>query len=89
MAPDNALPLFNRASALHFAGRDKDALADINKSIQFDGKKAPAFSARGLIYEKLGERDKAIADFRRALALEPNLKEPADGLIRLGARPRR
>ena len=86
---NNALPLFNRASALHFAGKSKEALPDINKSIELDGKKAPAFSARGLIYEKLGEKDKAIADFRRAVALEPNLKEPADGLIRLGVRPRR
>ena len=49
----------------------------------------PGFSARGLIYETLGEKDKAIADFRRAIALEPNLKEPMDGLIRLGVRPRR
>jgi Tfp pilus assembly protein PilF len=83
------LPLFNRASALHFAGRDKDALPDINKSIQLDGKQASAYSARGLIYEKLGEKDKAIADFRRAIALEPELQESIDGLSRLGVRVRR
>jgi Flp pilus assembly protein TadD len=46
-------------------------------------------SMRGLIYEKLGEKDKAIADFRRAIALDPNLKEPADGLIHLGIPVRR
>jgi tetratricopeptide (TPR) repeat protein len=87
--PEHPLPLFNRASAFYFTGKNQDALADINKSIAIYAKSAPAFSQRGLIYEKLGDKDKAIADFRRAIALEPNFKEAADGLIRLGQRPRR
>ena len=58
----------------------------VGKSIERDGKKAPAFSARGMIYEKLGDKEKAIADFRRAIAIEPALKEPADGLVRLGVK---
>ena len=43
-----------------------------------------AISLRGLIQEKLGARDAAIADLRRAAALDPALQQPADALRRLG-----
>ena len=41
-------------------------------------------SLRGLIQEKLGARDAAIADLRRAVALDPSLPQPMDALRRLG-----
>ena len=47
---------------------------------------APAFAdARGDCFAKSGEE--AIADFRRALAIEPRLSGSRQGLKRLGASP--
>ena len=47
---------------------------------------AQALDTRGHIYEALGRREEAIADFRGALAIEPRLQGSRDGLRRLGAR---
>jgi Tfp pilus assembly protein PilF len=41
-------------------------------------------SLRGLIQEKLGARDAAIADLKRAVALDPNFQQPVEALRRLG-----
>jgi Tfp pilus assembly protein PilF len=45
------------------------------------------YAVRGLAHEKLGERDKAIADYRKALSLEPRAGLAPDGLKRLGVEP--
>jgi len=37
------------------------------------------------LFEKKGEKDKAIADYRWALSREPKDAEATDGLRRLGA----
>ena len=42
---------------------------------------------RGHILEALGRREEAIADFRRALSIEPRLGGSRDALKRLGATP--
>jgi lipoprotein NlpI len=47
----------------------------------------PAFDTRGHIYEALGRKEDAIADFRKALAINPNIPESVEGLKRLGAQP--
>jgi regulator of sirC expression with transglutaminase-like and TPR domain len=41
----------------------------------------------GHIFEALGRREEAIADFRRALAKAPDLQGSKDALKRLGASP--
>jgi len=38
-------------------------------------------------YEKLGQRDTAIADFRKALELDPSQEESKKGLKRVGVIP--
>jgi Tfp pilus assembly protein PilF len=43
------------------------------------------YALRGFLFEEKGEKDQAIADYRRALSLEPRAAEAADGLRRLGA----
>jgi tetratricopeptide (TPR) repeat protein len=47
----------------------------------------PPYYDRGLAYEKKGEHDKAIADFRTALAFDPVFQPARDALLRLGAPP--
>jgi len=41
----------------------------------------------GSIFEALGRREEAIADFRRALSKDPNMQGSKDGLKRLGVEP--
>jgi tetratricopeptide (TPR) repeat protein len=35
------------------------------------------------LYEHLGERDKALADYRAALEIAPDYKDPQEGVRRL------
>ncbi len=49
--------------------------------------RAATLDTRGSIFEALGRREEAIADFRRALSKAPNLQSSKDGLKRLGAEP--
>ena len=52
-----------------------------------DPKLAIAFNCRGAAFEGLGRRKEAIADFRRALVLDPKLQMSKEGLAHLGASP--
>ncbi|MBX3550767.1 MAG: hypothetical protein KF748_16595, partial [Xanthobacteraceae bacterium] len=45
---------------------------------------ASDYEKRGLIFERLGNRSDALADFRAALAREPNRPLSQQGLRRLG-----
>ena len=65
-------------------GNFREALADASKTAELNANWAPAMSLRGLIQEKLGARDAAIADLRRAAALDPALPQPIDALRRMG-----
>ena len=85
--PNFALAFYNRAQAHYLAGRFPDALADADKAAKLDARSASALSLRGLINEKLGAKDKAIADMRRANRLDPGFQQALDGLRRLGATP--
>jgi regulator of sirC expression with transglutaminase-like and TPR domain len=46
------------------------ALDDFTQALKLDPNQADALSYRGLGYQKLGEIDKAIEDFRNYLKLE-------------------
>ena len=39
--------------------------------MKIDGKYAPAFNGRGLVFDKIGEYDKACNDFNIAIDIEP------------------
>ena len=84
LAPGFAFAFYNRAQAHYLAGRFAEALADAGKAAALNENSAQALSLRGLIQEKLGARDAAIADLRRAAALDPSLPQPVDALRRLG-----
>ena len=83
LAPDFAFAFYNRSQAHYLAGRFNEALADAGKAAALN-ENAQALSLRGLIQEKLGARDAALADLRRAAALDPSLAQARDALQRLG-----
>ena len=43
--------------------------------------------ASALVFEAMGRREEAIADFRRVLSKDPNSKGSKDALKRLGVAP--
>jgi tetratricopeptide (TPR) repeat protein len=46
-----------------------------------------AYTNRGYTYEKKGDKDQAIADFRKALEINPSDQDAKDNLKRLGVTP--
>ena len=74
-----------RAWALLKSGKAAQALPDAERSLQIKADDARTLDIRGHIHEALGRREEAIADFRRALSIEPRLQGSKEGLKRLGA----
>ncbi|HTC19149.1 MAG TPA: tetratricopeptide repeat protein [Stellaceae bacterium] len=77
----------DRAWAYHLKGEDANALPDANKAIAMNPDDPGYFETRGEIYETLGQRDQAIADYRAALKLDPKKDASRQGLQRLGGAP--
>ncbi|MEZ5908945.1 MAG: tetratricopeptide repeat protein [Hyphomicrobiaceae bacterium] len=77
-----------RFEAFKDAAELRHAIADFSRGIELWPREAPVFLGhRARIYEALGERRKAIADFRAILAIDPKDYPSRDALKRLGARP--
>ena len=64
------------------------ALKDVERALKLDANSAEAYWARGEINEALGRAELAVADLRKALALDPRLKAAAQALERLGVSTR-
>lgn len=61
----------NRANAYLIRGRDAEALADFNRSIELEPDFAPTYYNRGSALMHLNRFDEAAADFTRAIELSP------------------
>src|SRR5262245_48097155 len=61
--------------ALTFKGDAARAVAEMNEAIRLEPKYGYPYKNRGMIHENKGELDKALADFRMALNLDPEKKE--------------
>jgi tetratricopeptide (TPR) repeat protein len=59
------------------------AIADATKAIEIDPKLAAAYNNRGDAAEKSGDIDRAIADYRDALRLDPGARRMKEALLRL------
>jgi tetratricopeptide (TPR) repeat protein len=72
--PDFGLAYYHRARArMRMSGATPEALQDINKAISLSPQMAPAYYVRGLYYRSIGASQKADADWKEALALDPAL----------------
>src|SRR5262245_36601311 len=89
-----ALADFNRAIELEpqspdaFAGRAQanlkkglaaEALPDIDRALSLDSNDPFARDTRGHILAALGRRKEAIAEYKKAFAIKPDLRESVDG----------
>jgi tetratricopeptide (TPR) repeat protein len=86
-----AAAYINRGNAYQSKGEYDRAIADYNKVIELNPKRADAYNNRGRVHEKKQDQRKAIADYRMAVSIDPSSRGAAlarDNLKRLGASQR-
>jgi len=66
---------FRRGVSLFLRGRERSALNEFSRAINFAPRWAVAYNARGRCYRRLGALDKALADYEYAIEEEPDLGE--------------
>src|SRR5438132_12219814 len=75
---DSVEDLLNKARTALAGGQADEALSLAGKAIARDGKSAPAFFFRGTMQEALQHHKEAVADFDKAIALDPTHAEDYD-----------
>lgn len=87
LEPGNAYGYNSRAWNYFKNNEAAKGLPDVEKAIDIAPNLAIAFDTRAHINEVLGKTDAAIADFKRALALDPRIEASQAGLKRLVVAP--
>ena len=70
--PGVALGLVFRGDTLRYLGETERALADYNEAIRVEPAFAPAYTGRGLTYERAGDLVRAKTEFETALSVSEN-----------------
>jgi predicted AlkP superfamily phosphohydrolase/phosphomutase/Flp pilus assembly protein TadD len=83
--PDDAALHASLAGALGALGRYDESLRHLNEAIRLEPLNAEAYHNRAVIYERKGNRDAAIAEYRTALRYDPQYQPSQAALARLGA----
>lgn len=75
---------FNRALALYKSGEYHEAIGELNLALKYDPAGKDLVYNRALVYEKLGDLDRAIRGYRRYLHMEtdPKLRAQTRATIR-------
>lgn len=81
---DDAVLLTGLAAALAHLGRDQPALEALDRALELDPLHVPALFNRGLLHERTGRREAAIADYRTALRYDAEHRPSRRALERLG-----
>ncbi len=84
LTPQRVEPLLARATSYLAVDKAKEAASDLDEAVQADPNSAQAWSARGVTYERLGDKAKAFTSYGRALALRPKDEAARSGLARTG-----
>jgi tetratricopeptide (TPR) repeat protein len=80
---DRATIRSERALVLLKLDRSVDARADVDEALRIAPENASAIATMGSIDEQLGRKPEAIASYRRALVIKPDLEDAKRGLERL------
>lgn len=81
--PDDAALRASWAGALGALGRYEESLAQLEQAIAREPLNPEAYHNRGVIYEKQGKRDEALAAYRTALRYNPSYGPSQEALVRL------
>ncbi|MEA2934375.1 MAG: hypothetical protein QOD74_1021 [Variibacter sp.] len=81
-----AEPLVARSLSYIAINDFKSASSDLDDAVQMDPESLQAWTARGLAYEKLGNKDRAAGSYARALQLKQNYEPAKTGFARVGGR---
>ncbi len=73
-APDFAEGWNARATAYYQAGEYGPSIADIGKTLTLNPRHFGALSGLGMIFEEIGEPEKALEVYRAALAIHPHME---------------
>jgi len=84
LSPQKVEPLLGRATSYLALDKAKEAAADLDEAVQADPNSAIAWSTRGQVYERLGDKAKAAESYGRALNLRPKDDAARSGLARVG-----
>jgi len=61
-----------------------EALKEFGRAVALRPGDAYAYNNRGIALESLGIRERAVEDFRKAIELDPCLRQPRENLAKLG-----
>jgi len=75
----------NRAYVYQLLGDNADAMKDAMRAWELTPHNADILEARGEIYENLGDRSSALADYHAALQSDPDQQHAQEGLTRLAS----
>lgn len=88
IVPDMPEAYVNRGNVYFHRAEFNAALADYTAAIDGNTKQLhAAYYNRGLVYERLGQKDKAVEDFKVANSMRPNWQEPREKLVQYGVTP--
>lgn len=85
--PDDGGLRASLAGALGAMGRYDQSLEQLNEATRLSPLNPESYHNRGVIYEKLGKPNQAIAEYRQALRYSPGYEASGRALRRLGASP--
>lgn len=85
--PDDGDLRASFAGALGALGRYTESLEQLDEATRLAPLHPESYHNRGVIHEKLGDIDKAVAEYRQALRYAPSYEPSRDALARLGVEP--
>jgi len=80
--PDAAHYVRAKARTLMQLGRHDEALQWFNQAVELQPFFGGAYANRGILYDRMGEYDLAVADYEKALELDENIAEGPHWLTR-------
>jgi tetratricopeptide (TPR) repeat protein len=84
LTPQQPDPLIGRALCYVATNKLKEAAADLDEAVGVAPQNGQAWSIRGHVYERLGDRSKAADSYSRAVLLRPKDEAARNGLARTG-----
>jgi tetratricopeptide (TPR) repeat protein len=81
--PDDGALRASYAGVLGSLGRYDEALEHLDRAIELEPLNAEAYHNRGLVHERKGQREAAVAQYRSALSYRPGYEPAARALRRL------